>query len=116
MAVPSLFPKQIVPFKRLTDVEVQTKRKKGLCYRCDEKFTIGHQCKNKELQELVIREIKVTSEEELAHDSSEERAVIGNTEVEKAEANRAIELSINSVVGLTTLGTIKLNYKLGQRR
>lgn len=64
----------------------------------------------------MIREIKVTSEEELAHDSSEERAVIGNTEVEKAEANRAIELSINSVVGLTTLGTIKLNYKLGQRR
>ena len=34
-----------VPFKRMSDAELQLKREKGLCYRCDEKNSIGHRCK-----------------------------------------------------------------------
>lgn len=41
-------------FKKLTDSDLRVKREKGLCYRCDEKYTIGHRCKNQELQVLVL--------------------------------------------------------------
>lgn len=34
-------------FKRLTDSELQSKREKGFCFRCDKKYSIGHRCKNK---------------------------------------------------------------------
>lgn len=40
---------------------------------------------------------------------------MGNDEEEMGEANHAVELSINSVVRLTTLGMMKLNGKLGQK-
>lgn len=61
MASPGPFQKNTPSFKRLTDAEVQVKRERGLCYRCDEKFTVGHRCKNKELQVLVVREMEADS-------------------------------------------------------
>ncbi|KAF8377757.1 hypothetical protein HHK36_031142 [Tetracentron sinense] len=35
--------------KRLTPVEAQERRKRGLCYNCDEKFHPGHKCKEQKL-------------------------------------------------------------------
>ena len=43
-----------VTFKRLTETEIQDKRTKGLCFRCDEKFSLGHQCKDKSLHVLTV--------------------------------------------------------------
>ncbi|KAL2474460.1 Transmembrane emp24 domain-containing protein p24 beta 2 [Abeliophyllum distichum] len=40
------------PFRHLT--ELQVKREEGLRFRCDEKYTIGHRCNNKEL--LIVSE------------------------------------------------------------
>ena len=37
------------PWKRLSEAEWKSKRDKGLCFRCNEMYTIGHKCKNKEL-------------------------------------------------------------------
>ncbi|OIT33904.1 hypothetical protein A4A49_64903, partial [Nicotiana attenuata] len=34
-----------LPFKRLTTAEIQQRREKGLCYHCDEKYSVGHKCK-----------------------------------------------------------------------
>ncbi|KAL3356867.1 hypothetical protein AABB24_017502 [Solanum stoloniferum] len=39
----SAFPE--IPFKRLTSSEIQARQDKGLCYNCDEKYSIGHKCK-----------------------------------------------------------------------
>ena len=33
-----------IPFKRLTPEELAVRRKKGLCFHCDEKFSRGHKC------------------------------------------------------------------------
>ncbi|KAJ0112528.1 hypothetical protein Patl1_02427 [Pistacia atlantica] len=35
------------PIRRLSPVEIELHREKGLCYNCDEKFFIGHRCKGK---------------------------------------------------------------------
>ncbi|KAI0493558.1 hypothetical protein KFK09_023677 [Dendrobium nobile] len=41
-------------FKKLTETELQEKRAKGLCFRCDERYTPGHRCKDRTLQVLIV--------------------------------------------------------------
>ncbi|KAK2367913.1 hypothetical protein QL285_081155 [Trifolium repens] len=41
-------------FKKLTDAELQDRRVKGLCFRCDEKFGPSHKCPSKQLQVLIM--------------------------------------------------------------
>lgn len=34
------------PLKRLSHAETQSRRERGLCYYCEEKYTVGHKCKS----------------------------------------------------------------------
>lgn len=90
------------PWRHWTNSELQARRDKGLCYRCDEPFNKGHCCKNKELRLYVVAdELKDTEMEDV---EMEDRML---------EVSPIVELSLNLVVGLTTLGTFKLKGNLG---
>ncbi|KAL2475042.1 Retrotrans gag domain-containing protein [Abeliophyllum distichum] len=92
------------PFKRLSDAELQLKKEKGLCFRCDEKYTVGHRCKNKELQVLLIQEGEEWEVEDVAE---------GETSTEETnEVGEVVELSLNFVVGLTPSRTMKVKGKI----
>lgn len=91
------------PFYRLTDAELQTKRDKGLCYRCDGKYSVGHRFLNRELQVLVVRGEEVDGEK-----SGEP----GGETWEDTLAEELVELSLNSVVGLTAPRTMKLKGRI----
>ena len=54
-------------FKKLTKSEIWSKRAKGLCFHCDEKFSPGHRCKDRKLQVLIVcdEDEDVAEEEEL---------------------------------------------------
>ncbi|XP_050942550.1 uncharacterized protein LOC127149991 [Cucumis melo] len=84
-------------FRRWTDSELQARRDKGLCYRCDKPFSKGHRCKNKELHLCVV-----------ADDLEDVEMVDSAYEGEMVEVSPVVELSLNSVVGLTAPGTFKL--------
>jgi len=43
-------------FRKLLDEEMQDKIRKGLSFRCDEKFGPNHLCRNKQLHMLTIEE------------------------------------------------------------
>ena len=43
-------------FRSLFDEEYKEKRAKGLCFTCDEKFTLEHMCMNKHYHYMVIEE------------------------------------------------------------
>ncbi|XP_052202680.1 uncharacterized protein LOC127808263 [Diospyros lotus] len=90
-----------VPFKRLSEAERKAKREKGLCFRCDEKYLVSHQCKNKELHVMMIYDEEM-EEEGVKVETREGR------EEEVGQGSEVIELSMNSVVGLTTPQTMKL--------
>ncbi|KAL5547693.1 hypothetical protein UlMin_002924 [Ulmus minor] len=47
-----------------TGISSQQKRAKGLCFRCDEKFSPGHRCKNRQLQVLLLSEDDSTQDVE----------------------------------------------------
>lgn len=90
-----------VPFKGLSEAEWKSKREKGLCFRCDEKYSIGHRCKNRELQVMMIYDEEM-EEEVVEAETGEGR------EEEAGQGSEVIELSMNSVVGLTAPQTMKL--------
>ena len=87
----------------LTEAEVQARKEKGLCFHCDEKHTLGHRCK-RELQILIV------------HDDEKEEEEGGGISSKPVEENMEVaELSLNSVLGLTLPGTMKVKGKLGTR-
>lgn len=47
---PSLLPtpSTSLPIRRLTPVEMQSWKDRGLCYNCDERFTPGHRCQSQQ--------------------------------------------------------------------
>ncbi|KAL8110110.1 hypothetical protein AgCh_026003 [Apium graveolens] len=48
-------------FKKITPTEMSQRRELGLCYKCDEQFTLGHRCTEPQL-------FLIVSEEELGND------------------------------------------------
>lgn len=49
-------------FKKLNDVEMAKKRELGLCFQCNEKYNPTHQCKNKQLQLMILQPIEEGTE------------------------------------------------------
>lgn len=99
--------KPTLPFKKMTDAKLQAKKDRGLCFRCDEKYSFGHRCKNKELHILMVND-KIDVAES---DEAEREEDVDNAE----EIYETVELSINSIVGLTTPKTMKVSGSIGQQ-
>ena len=93
------------PFRRLTPAEIEQRRAAGLCYRCDEKFHRNHKCPKPELTVLIMHD---DGEEEVF---DEEPRELFEEEEDEIEAVMA-EVSINSVVGLSSSRTLKLKGEL----
>lgn len=55
--------KPLGEIRRLSENELQHKREKGLCYRCDDKWSFGHRCRRKELSVLLSQEDEDEDEE-----------------------------------------------------
>uniref|UniRef100_A0A0D3A714 PITH domain-containing protein n=1 Tax=Brassica oleracea var. oleracea TaxID=109376 RepID=A0A0D3A714_BRAOL len=92
------------PFRRLTPEEVAKWQAEGLCFKCDEKWHRNHLCSKQELTVLVTRD-----------DGSETELLEEPCELEEEEEVEAVvaEVSINSLVGLTSPKTMKLKGKIG---
>ncbi|WVZ23326.1 hypothetical protein V8G54_001870 [Vigna mungo] len=87
--------KQITMGRRLSQAELQERSKKGLCFKCGEKWGPEHACKLKHYQ---------------LDDGDEE-------EEEKTELeHKTLQLSLKSKVGLTSHKSFKIWGTIGQRR
>lgn len=92
--------------KRLTERELQEKKVKGLCFRCDGRWGAGHQCRRKEVIVLLVDEDDFENDED-------ERELQALEFLEEEEIPATV--SINSIVGLTNPKTMKLIGKIGKR-
>ena len=68
---------------------------KGLCFKCDEKFSPGHICKNYQLQILMVLEDNREEEERFPIE-------------ELSFPSSPTDLSLNSLMGFTFAHTVKL--------
>ncbi|KAA0054143.1 ty3-gypsy retrotransposon protein [Cucumis melo var. makuwa] len=100
------------PMKRLLDAEFQARKEKGLCFKCNEKYSADHKCKRKEQWELRMFVVVNENEEyEIIEENEAERKELTMFEIRGDNAT-CLELSLNSLVGLNDLGTMKLVKKL----
>lgn len=82
----------------------KAREKKGLCYRCDDKWSLGHRCKRRELSVLLTRE----EEPELSPQSSKLEETL-----EVRPNSPQPKISLNSVLGITSPRTLKLLGYIG---
>lgn len=85
------------PIKRLTPEKMRARRKKNLCFNCDEIFHVGHKCKKLYMI--------------LAEDDEENNKTLA-IEVSKIEYKEP-QISLNVVSGQTPANTIKLLGRAG---
>ncbi|KAA0047644.1 Ty3/gypsy retrotransposon protein [Cucumis melo var. makuwa] len=101
--------------RRLPNAEFQARKEKGLCFRCNEKYSVDHRCKMKELCELKMFVVKKEGEEyEIIEENTAEEKTLELLQEEEKQKTFA-ELSLNSVVGLNDPGTMKIKGKIQER-
>ena len=88
------------------DAELQVKIEKSICVKCDTKFSSDHRCQNEKLQVLLVRD-------EFPKEDIVRIPYIG--EMLEADVDEIAELSINSMVGLSALKTMKLKEKIAHQ-
>lgn len=80
----------------VTSSEMNSRREKGLCYNCDEKYTLGHKCKDR------VYYMEINEEEEICCLEEGGVEVLGDTSLEEAE------ISLNALTGGDGITTMKL--------
>lgn len=91
----------------MTDAEIREKREKGLCFKCDEKYSPKHRCKSQEKREL--RLLIVGEGQAVTKIEESDREEI------KEEPEEKVKLALCSVLGFSTPGTMKLKGKIRER-
>ena len=85
-------PKRILPIRKLSPTELQRRRQQGLCYNCDEKYTMGHKCKK-----LFFIELEEENEEAIEEEYVEE----------------TLAISLHALAGVQSPQTMRINSQIG---
>ncbi|KAH6769439.1 hypothetical protein C2S51_014775 [Perilla frutescens var. frutescens] len=98
------------PFKFLTAAEMAARREKGLCYNCDEAFSVGHRCK------AIISYMIMSEEGEMAHlqsiSTGEEASDMTTADVAMDE----IQMALNIISGEGGFTTMRVYGQVGSHK
>lgn len=89
------------PVRRLTPAQIEEYRRKNLCFKCDEPFTLGHKCKSKLLMLIESEDADENAREE---EGEEENM----WEAPEQSENREPEISLHAMDGSPSPRTIRL--------
>ncbi|OIT08498.1 hypothetical protein A4A49_14467 [Nicotiana attenuata] len=92
-----------IPFKRLSTTELQSRREKGLCYNCDEKYTPNHKCKA--LPQLLL--LENSSDFELPESFSPEDFIAEELQCLEVQDHSAI--SYHALAGGSSATTLRFD-------
>ena len=101
------------PVKRLSDAEFRTSLDKGLCFKCNERYSPGHRCKMEEKRELML--FIMNEEESLEEESRIEESNEDVLELKQIKLEEATEIELKAIHGLTNKGTMKLKGEIKGR-
>jgi hypothetical protein len=91
------------PIKNISRAEMQIRREKGLCYYCDEKFSITHKCPNRHFLLLQMEDDETEPPPETIPQNPPEPPPIGDSEH---------HLSLNALNGSHGRGTMRFRGKI----
>ncbi|KAL5720791.1 hypothetical protein ACHQM5_013426 [Ranunculus cassubicifolius] len=101
---------QSISVKKLSPTEMQARRDKGLCYTCDEQYSFGHKCKQKQVY-MIATAGEFEEESCAATDNTQSSDLIP---VDK-EGDKSIEISLNALSGNASYQTLQLQGKVSNR-
>ncbi|KAH0781176.1 hypothetical protein KY290_000774 [Solanum tuberosum] len=84
--------------------EMNEKREKGLCFFCDEKYVMGHKCRN--LKQLYILELEETDGEKYCEEEEQYEEV--NQELEMQQGIEQMEIYIHALNGSLGYRTLRV--------
>ena len=105
-----------IPIKRITPAQMDERRKRWLCYNCDEKWGPRHECKNVKLFLLEGIDIVQGSQSRVQITKLEED-VDGDVVTKIARNNQSnqeedVEITLYALTGTPTPGTMKAKGKI----
>lgn len=92
--------------RTLTEAQIQDKRSRGVCYRCDDRWFKGHVCKSQ------VNVILVDEEEQTPEVPPDE---VDPATLVSTEVSPEVEVSLNSVAGLSSPKTMKVRGAIGNQ-
>ncbi|TYK26819.1 putative membrane-bound O-acyltransferase C24H6.01c isoform X5 [Cucumis melo var. makuwa] len=92
--------------KRLSDAEFRSRLERGLCFRCNEKYSHGHHCKVKEKRELMLFILNEEESADEGENSETQREKI--MELKQLDTLEEAVIEYRTITSLTTKGTMKL--------
>ncbi|KAL4018114.1 hypothetical protein IC575_021704 [Cucumis melo] len=107
------FKKGEPPVKRLSDAEFRARLDRGLCFRCNDKYSPGHRCKTKEKRELMF--FIMNEEEEDEEGDSQEEVIEGTVELKTLELTDEAAIELKTMTRLSSKGTMKLKGWIRQK-
>ena len=93
-----------IPVKKIIAAQMEERKKKGLCYNCDDKWAPGHKCKQATL--FLLEGVEMTSDPNCNTQFVEidNRGCMARRHEEEAE----LEITLYTLVGSPTIGTMRV--------
>ncbi|KAL9669884.1 hypothetical protein QQ045_007434 [Rhodiola kirilowii] len=91
-------------YRKMTEADVESRRARGLCYRCDERWMLGHKCMAVGLKVILVGE-----------DDSDDEDFCSEEDPKAGSNLGLIEVSLNSLSGLTPTRSMKLKGRIAGR-
>ncbi|KAF5463169.1 hypothetical protein F2P56_019105 [Juglans regia] len=107
--------KPMMPIKRITPIQMQERREKGLCYYCDEKFHIGHKCNKPKL--FLLEGIELSEKEEIEVEEGN-LAIMEPKEMEEGnmEMGELVGISLHAMAGSLSPKTMRVEGFIDQQK
>ena len=97
-----------IPIKKITATQMEERKKKGLCYNCDDKWAPEHKCKQATL--FLLEGAEMTSDPNCNTQFVEidNRGCMARRHEEEAE----LEITLYTLVGSLTIGTMRVKGRV----
>ena len=105
--------KSRIPIKRISPAQMEERKKKGLCYNCDDKWGPGHKCKSAKIFLLEGIELVPDSQSRVKITELEEEVGSPINDGQNTSTNsEEVEITLYALIGTPTLGTMRIRGKI----
>ena len=101
-----------LPIKRISPTQMEERKKKGLCYNCDEKWALGHKCKNAMLFLLDYVELAQENTNSGVHLTELEENGYADQIRQVGQDQEDAEITLYALSGIPTSGTMRVMGKI----
>ncbi|XP_042972855.1 uncharacterized protein LOC122304664 [Carya illinoinensis] len=99
-------PKGLLPFKKVNPSHIDEKRKKGMCFHCEEKWNPNHVCKKPKVYFIQL-DSDIESQPEV------EESEVSIHEEPKSDEGDSLEVSVNAISGCIGGNAMRLHGYVG---